>query len=296
MRSSRGGEHTVTLPEGAVVDRVIVNGSKQPPRQDQRRVTVPVSPGAQSVVISYREPVGLTPFYRASAVDLGAPSVNVEVDIALGADRWLLMLGGPRLGPAILFWSFLVVLILIGVVLGRTRLAPLSSWQWVLLGLGLSQAEPPAAALVAGALLAFGWRRRMDPQPRGWLYNLAQLAFALWTAAAVAVLFAAIKQGLLGHPDMVIKGNGSYPGMLKWFADRSPGVLPQPWVLSVPLLVYRLTMLAWALWLALAVIRWARWIWGCFTQGGLWRPWGTPPSAPVVPPPPAPELEPEQAE
>ena len=293
LRSSRGGEHTLTLPEGAVVDSVTVGGVKQPPRQDARRVTVPVAPGAQEIAVSYREPVGLTSFYRASPVDLGLPGVNVDVTIALASDRWLLMLGGPRLGPAILFWSFLIVLILIGVVLGRTQLAPLSSWQWILLGLGLSQAEPPAAALVAGALLAFGWRRRMAAQPRGWVYNLMQVGFALWTVVAVAVLFAAIKQGLLGHPDMVIKGNNSNPGTLRWFADRTPGLLPQPWVLSVPLLVYRLIMLAWALWLALSVIRWARWIWGCFTEGGLWRPWR---QQPTLPPPESVEFEPEQAE
>jgi len=39
------------------------------------------------------------------------------------------------------------------------------------------------------------------------------------------------------------------------------------WVISVPLLVYRLAMLAWALWLALALLRWLRW--GCAPQGGV---------------------------
>ena len=36
-------------------------------------------------------------------------------------------------------------------------------------------------------------------------------------------------------------------------------------VSSVPLLVYRLAMLAWALWLALSLLRWA---WDSFTTGG----------------------------
>jgi hypothetical protein len=110
--------------------------------------------------------------------------------------------------------------------------------------------------------------------------------------AAAAVLFGAIKQGLLEQPDMRIVGNGSYDGHLSWFADRAPGVLPQPWVVSVPLLAYRLVMLAWALWLALAVIRWARWIWGCFTHGELWRASPkvkepAPPVAPAPAPPPS---------
>jgi hypothetical protein len=31
-------------------------------------------------------------------------------------------------------------------------------------------------------------------------------------------------------------------------------------------------MLAWALWLAQALLRWLRWGWQCFTAGELWRP------------------------
>jgi len=36
--------------------------------------------------------------------------------------------------------------------------------------------------------------------------------------------------------------------------------------------VYRVAMLAWALWLALALLRWLRWGWTCFSEGGLWHP------------------------
>ena len=46
---------------------------------------------------------------------------------------------------------------------------------------------------------------------------------------------------------------------------------------------YRLAILAWSLWLAQAVIRWARWLWACFSERGLWRPL----SAQKPAPPPA---------
>jgi len=32
-------------------------------------------------------------------------------------------------------------------------------------------------------------------------------------------------------------------------------------------------MLAWALWLALALLRWLRWAWESLAAGGGWRPW-----------------------
>jgi hypothetical protein len=49
---------------------------------------------------------------------------------------------------------------------------------------------------------------------------------------------------------------------------------------------YHLAMLAWALWLAASVLRWSRWAWSCFTEGGLWRPMTGPrPPASQSPPP-----------
>jgi hypothetical protein len=53
--------------------------------------------------------------------------------------------------------------------------------------------------------------------------------------------------------------------------DRSGAVLARPWVFSVPLLVYRLAMLLWAIWLAASLLRWSRWLWSCFGQDGFWR-------------------------
>jgi hypothetical protein len=44
-----------------------------------------------------------------------------------------------------------------------------------------------------------------------------------------------------------------------------------PWVISMPLLAYRLLMLAWALWIAAALLRWLRWGWQSFCSGGTWR-------------------------
>ena len=91
------------------------------------------------------------------------------------------------------------------------------------------------------------------------------------TFAALGNLFWSIENGLLGLPEMQIAGNGSAASMLRWYLDRAGATLPRPWVLSVPLMVYRLAMLAWALWLAQALLRWLRWGWDCFSGGGLWR-------------------------
>jgi len=88
---------------------------------------------------------------------------------------------------------------------------------------------------------------------------------------AAVVLFAAIHRGLLGRPEMQISGNGSTASNLQWFVDRSGHSLAQPWALSVPLWIYRVVMLLWALWLAWAMIGWLRWAWEAYREGGLWK-------------------------
>lgn len=273
MRTSRGAEHVIVLPEGAVLQSLSLGGKTQPVRQEGRKVRLLLYPGRQQAELAWREPRGIEPRFKAAAVDLGAPSVNAEVVIRPGADRWILFVGGPRLGPAVLFWSLVLVLVLVTFLLGRVRLTPLGTREWLFLGLGLSQVPLVAAAAVAGWLLALGWRHEHPQQP-GWMrFNLRQFALAVWTLVALGILVAAIQEGLLGEPDMQIAGPGSTRYELRWFQDRIPAgaVLPEPWVLSVPVLAYRLAMLAWALWMARALLAWLRWGWTAFSRGGWWK-------------------------
>jgi hypothetical protein len=47
--------------------------------------------------------------------------------------------------------------------------------------------------------------------------------------------------------------------------------LPQASAISLPLWVYKVLMLAWALWLANALIGWLRDGFAAWTKGGYWR-------------------------
>ena len=48
------------------------------------------------------------------------------------------------------------------------------------------------------------------------------------------------------------------------------GTLPRPFVLSVSLWFYKAAMLAWALWLSFALVRWVRWAWQAYGTTRLW--------------------------
>jgi hypothetical protein len=172
----------------------------------------------------------------------------------------------------VLFWSYVPVLLLLSLFLARLRLTPLREHHYLLLGLGLSQVPLAGAALFLAWLLALSWRERRATVGRYWLFNLRQLLLLSLTVAALVVLVAAIREGLLGHPDMQISGNGSSHHELRFFLDHAQAQLPSAWLISLPLLCYRLAMLLWALWMASALLGWLRWGFSAFSSGGLWQP------------------------
>ncbi|MFO1418371.1 MAG: hypothetical protein U1E83_06840 [Methylotetracoccus sp.] len=271
IRSAQGTQHTVTLPEGAQLQSVTLDGTTQPIRQQGAQVTIPLHPGAQTVALNWRTDQGITAMFRTPKVDIGSASVNSSLRVSLGQDRWTLLLGGPQWGPAVLFWGLIAVIAGIAVLLGRVDWTPLGTLSWLLLLLGLSQINVVGGLLVVGWLLAMGRRAKLpaglDDNP----FNAMQIGLGVLTAVALLLLLHAVEQGLLGLPEMQIAGGGSSAYDLRWYQDRSGAELPQAWILSVPLWVYRVAMLVWALWLALSLLGWLRWAWECFSSGGLWR-------------------------
>ncbi|MFQ5858483.1 MAG: YkgJ family cysteine cluster protein [Anaerolineae bacterium] len=272
LRSSQGGQHSLTLPADALLQSVRINGTLQPIRQEGRTVTLPVTPSTKTLHLTWRQRSGIGGRFTTPVVDLGVESVNASIQLNVPRNRWVLFTGGPRLGPAVLFWGLLIVIGLVAVGLGRLGRTPLHTGQWILLGVGLSQVPIWSAIIVVGWLFALSARRQVAGNLGTWRFNLLQIGLGVLTVAALSLLYYAIKQGLLGWPEMQIAGNGSSGYLLRWFQDRSGAEFPQAWVLSVPISAYRFLMLAWALWLAFALLRWLRWAWECYSTGGIWRP------------------------
>ena len=287
-RASRGGEQTLTLPDGAVLGALAIQNRSQPFRQEGRKVALPIVPGAQTIRLEWREPRGLSASFRAAEVDPGIGTTNATTIVALPSDRWILFLRGPRLGPAVLFWSLLAIALIAALLLGAVRSTPLRWQHWFGLSFGLTQVPIVAGLVIAAWLVALGARSKRAARNKWW-FDLGQVGLAFWTLLALGLLFWAVQHGLLGRPEMQISGNGSSAGHLDWYQDRTETTLPQPWAFSVPILYYRLAMLAWALWLAAALLRWLRWGWEAFSEGGVWKPLRSPKPPPQPPPLPVPQ-------
>ncbi len=270
-RSTRGSQHVIQLPDYAEVTAVAIDGEVQPLRAEAGSLTLPILPGEHSVDIEWREPGGVSTRATTSRVDIGAAASNINLQMKLPADRWLLATSGPALGPAVLYWSELAVLVLFAFILGRIGLTPLKTRHWLLLGLGFSMFSWPALAWVVGWLLAFGVRERWQVDTSWWRFNTIQVALGLLTLIAIASIVGSLPQGLLGSPDMHVVGNSSWGNSLNWFADRSESVLPAASAFSVPMWIYKVLILAWALWLSFALLRWLPWVWGCYSSQGYWR-------------------------
>lgn len=271
LRSSQGGQHTITLPEDTLLQNVRINGTLQPIRQEGRLVPLPIKPGHQEIVLQWQHGKGLPVVYKTPIVDLGIASVNCNIDLKLPRNRWPLFMGGPLMGPAVLFWSVVLVLVAVAFGLSRTGLTPLSFHHWVLLGIGMSQSTIIGCLLVVGWLIALELRQKAGSEMNKHLFDTMQIGICLLTVFAVGALIHAISQGLLGHPDMNILGNGSNSSMLRWYQDHNNQQLPRAWLVSIPMFIYRLAMLAWALWLSFFLVRMVKWGWNSFSKPFLWQ-------------------------
>lgn len=272
MRSSRGGQHIIKLPQDAELISVTINGKVQPVRQQQGQVSLPIVPGPQRIEVKWRVNSPISTRLDVLPVDVGVDNVNNSINLRMGRDRWILFANGPQMGPAVLFWGVLLVVLLGAIILGRIKDSPLRTWQWFLLGVGLSLATPFMILVVVAWLLAMQYRPRLQAVEARWVFNTSQVLLIILTIVALGSLLVTLQQGLLGWPDMQISGNQSNAWELRWYQDRAEALLPQPWIISVPLMVYRVLMLLWALWLAFSLISWLRRGWENFTVGGLWRP------------------------
>ena len=271
-RATRGAQHVVRLPGDAELTGVSIDGREQTLRAEDGELTLPILPGEHSIEVAWRANGGMGLRTFTPEVDLGAPASNIELSLSRTDNRWLLGTTGPQLGPAVLYWPELAALILFALILGRVGIAPLTTRHWLLLGLGFSTFSWSVLALVAVWLLACGLREKIKPDELNWLrFNSLQVAIGGLTVFALLALVTTLPQGLLGMPDMHIAGHQSYGTELGWFADRSDSVLPLASAITVPMWIYKALILAWALWLSFALLRWLPWVWQRFSSEGLWR-------------------------
>ncbi len=272
VECSLGSDFAIDLDANADISTLKLEERLIPVRRDGNQVIVPLQPGRQSVEMVWRTAADLPRVFEAEAIGLPVDSANATTLMVVPESRWVLWADGPVRGPAVRFWTILVVAVLAALILGSIPLSPLRRYEWVLLAIGLTQVNIVAAMIVVVWLFLLAWRGTKDVEQSGtWRFNLGQIGLVFITAISLGILVVVVGEGLLGNPEMFIVGNGSTRTYLNWFQPRIGSTLPQPWIISISVWFYRLLMLFWALWLASALIRWLKWGWMQYSHGGCWK-------------------------
>jgi hypothetical protein len=271
LRSSLGTPHTITLPKGSKNHSIKINGKDHPLRIKDNKITFPLTPGKQTIEVSWTDAKGIGTKLITPNIDLGAPSVNIKTNVKMPHERWLLLVGGSKVKPALLMWSMLPLILIISFGLGCIKSIPMKWYHWALLCLGLAQTNLVPVVLTVSWFLAIAYRGKHPAVKNNFLFNLRQLSIVFLTIVVVGCIIGGIAGGLLGSPEMYVTGFGSYRNNLNWYHDLSGNVLPSIWVVSVPILVYRIAMLLWALWLSFSIIKWVKWGWANYSKEGFWK-------------------------
>ncbi|MCZ6716101.1 MAG: hypothetical protein O6946_03440, partial [Gammaproteobacteria bacterium] len=137
-RSTQGDQHTIILPADAEVTRVMVDGRPLQVRPEDGLLPLSIEPGNHEVTIDWRDSQSAGRNNQTAAIDLNSPASNIHLQLQVPENRWILFTSGPALGPAVLYWPELLLMIAIALLLAKIKRTPLRRRDWVLLGLGLS--------------------------------------------------------------------------------------------------------------------------------------------------------------
>ncbi|HJX35234.1 MAG TPA: hypothetical protein VJ373_08675, partial [Desulfatiglandales bacterium] len=105
IRTSKGGQHKILLPDGAKVQAITIQGNEQSIGAQGREIMLPLKPGENNIEIEWNQRSGSSIWLRSPEIQIGEQAVNSDVTFEMPRNRWILWTFGPRLGPAVLFWT-----------------------------------------------------------------------------------------------------------------------------------------------------------------------------------------------
>lgn len=271
VRTSHGQSMPFTLPKGAQLDGLTIGGVSQALAEKEGQLSLPLRPGEQSIELNWHHDSGVS-WVSHLPLPVIEPNIsNAHLRMNIPRDRWILAVGGPNMGPAVLIWGALVVIVMLAYGLSRIPFVPIKFYQWLLLGFGIASTNFFTPLIVALWLVVLGLRGCM-PQPSSVDKLRALQVFTLiFSLIGLGALVLTIPMGLLSSPDMHISGNGSSAFVMRWYQDVVTGELPNAWVFSVPMIFYRIAMLLWSLWLAVTLLQWLKWGWLQLNHHGFWH-------------------------
>ena len=258
VRVTQQQNFVTTLPETAEVRSVSVVPPAAGSAATSGSVPLLLNPGNHQITISYTLGKEVSVKELTPKVSFSHPVHNISISVNPGSNRWLLWTGGVAWGPAIVFWSKLLILVCLTVAASSRGLLPCQLFGAVFLGLGL--ATLPLIALGFPLTWLVGIKlwpaiKRLSSRLPQWV---VLAAISLAALSAIASFYRIVQIGLVLQPPMLVAGNQSQASNLRWFLDHAGSVLPEPWVLSLPIYCWRTLAICWSVWLVLAICSWLK--------------------------------------
>ncbi|MCR9203667.1 MAG: hypothetical protein NXH75_03755, partial [Halobacteriovoraceae bacterium] len=268
FKTSIGLTHTIEIPKESQLQEVKIKGVVQSLKLKEGKLDLPLGVGEQDVSIRWQLPTGIATKFKSPKVNLGLKGINLKLKVKVPRDRWILAVGGPLMGPAVLFWGKLLALLVLGFFLSKISWCPLSFLNWSVLFLGLTQGANAGIFWVMGYLIFLSYRKMTFKNYGKGVYNITSIVGIFAGIVSIGNFLNILRNGLLGGPLMSIEGNDSSTSLLNWFVDRYDLVLPDVWVISLPTIAYQVLMLLWAIWMTFTLIKWVPWMWeGLYGEG-----------------------------
>lgn len=259
----------ITLPADIQLTKASLNDTMLPRQLAGSEYQLQVPPGSHSLLLEWDQSQTMPLHLTTSVLKLSVPVANIWLELEKPNDRWLLALGGPTSGPALLFWGMLALALALAWLVVKSGFTPLKLRDGILLFVGMSAISLWVPVVLSFALVLVGWRGQQQALQGNWA-RLSVLSLVLLLSGALLALLISVPQGLMSSPDMALQHvHGGYNTLI-WYQDFAQAELPQAWIFSLPLWVYQIAMLSWALWLASSLLRWLPWCWQQLTAGGFW--------------------------
>ncbi len=269
-KSTRGGPGQIHVGKGEHLQATL-DGRSSPLQIQNGVIDYPIAPGEHSVDLNWKRLSEIQFKTVLAPINVNADVTNLSVTWNWGAKRWVVWTSGPVIGPAIIYWGEFLAFLVIALVLWKTNLLPISPVHWLLLGLGLSLLSWWLLVVTTIWLMALDYQSKQGQHQSRNTFNAIQALLVMTTVGVLLSLIGTVPFSLYSQPDMGIMGNYSNGSQLRWYLDATTGAVPDITVYSLPMWVYKLLMLVWALWLASRLVSWSKWSWQSLTANGFWR-------------------------
>jgi hypothetical protein len=223
----------------------------------EARTSIALPPGDHKVAVTYELSNDPALTFTLPSLALSVPSSNIAITVTPSPERWIVWTGGGLFGPSVVYWGKLIGVVTLCLALSLTGFLKLSPWSAAFLGVGLASLPMInlwIPLLWLGVIQKFSVLKTQKPGPRWGMITLT----VFLALVSLFLLYHVVEIGLLLDPPMLIAGANSSSSQLRWIFDTSPGALPSPWIISLPMWTWRGFSLLWATWLVVGMMRWIR--------------------------------------